>query len=231
MASEVVREMPGNDGSDGPGKFRPFTVSAGITLTIGVGLAVMAILYFRPAKEIVEVEVEKIIRMPAPPPRVVVKEVIKEVVKEVPSPAPKPLPPPVTQARTPQPWVGIWRPRTSELPMFKLQEAGGTVAGIYASAAGAVLPFKGGKVDGDAIVLVVDDSLFRVHFRLAMKDSQSLSVESWITDEDWLISLARANKKVRTRQQALAVQRQLAENAKLTRKRASLGTLYRGTDN
>ena len=70
-----------------------------------------------------------------------------------------------------------------------------------------------------------------MHFRLAVLDSASMSVTAWITDEDWLVSLARGNQMTRTPQQALAVRRQLAENARLTRKPASLGTFYRGTEN
>ena len=68
LEPEFVREEPRSFESEEPRTFRASLEAVGITLAIGIGLAVMAIRYLRaPAKEI-EV-VPEIIREPAPRPQ------------------------------------------------------------------------------------------------------------------------------------------------------------------
>jgi hypothetical protein len=167
--------------------------------------------------------------------------VIKEVIKEVPAPAPTP---PMTEVLVRNGWEGIWRPK-SQLPMFGLKNVGGRVTGVYAAQGGRVLRIQGGAVVGDSVEVVVDDGLFRVRFGLRPIDSESMKVEAWITDDDWLISLSRANKLVNQRsknartgrqvllqrQRALLVGLQMQANIMLTRKPSSLGVFYRGSEN
>jgi hypothetical protein len=200
-----------------------FLVSAFLTVLLGAGFAMAAIVILQPAP-VMEPQV-RIIREKGEP-EVIIQEVIKEVevVREVPV-----LQPPAEIARPAFTWNGMWRPKTSELPMFKLHESKGGISGQYAPSWSRVLSFQGGRIVGNAVEIVVDDSLFRVHFRLERIDEMSLNVTAWITDADWLISLERANKKVATRQEALLVRAQMEANMKMTRKRQDVGVFYRGT--
>lgn len=225
MQGSIVREMPINAGERKTAW--SFLISAGTTLMIGLGLAVSAMLCFRPAKEIVEVVKTVRVAAPAPPQKIVTQVVEKLVEKKVPlylpySPPPKPVP---------KGLFGIWRPRSSALPMFNIRNEGGTVAGTYASATGAVLHFTGGKVDGDTVEFVVDDKLLRQHFRLKQYlSASSMTCETFITDADWLLSLERAKEQSTSPQKELELRAILMESAKLTRAPLLLPTLYRGTE-
>lgn len=217
-----------------PRKLGSFFAAAGITLTIGVGLAVIMILHFKkppaPPPEVIRNPPEvRTIREPAPPPEVIIKEVVREVGRE--APALRPLPH-VVNIPGRKPWEGIWRPRNAPLPMFRLKQARGTVIGVYAPVSGAVLQLRGGREVGNAVEVAVDDCQFRVHFRLTVIDSTSVSAAGFITDEDWLISLQRANWKVKMMpQQAFEVRRQLEEYIALKGKPVSIGVLHRGLEN
>ncbi|MHB1423120.1 MAG: hypothetical protein ACYC3I_07990 [Gemmataceae bacterium] len=204
-----------------------FLAAVGITLTLGAGMAVglIALSKIAPVKN-----APPAVYTPPSKPEVVIQEIVKEVevIKEV--PAVQPAPPPV-EAPPSFSWQGIWRRKNAQLPMFRLKEMRGIVGGEYAPDWNTVLSFRGGKVSNNGVEIVVDNNMFRVHFRLAMANSEAVRVTACVTDEDWMISLARANKMVRTPQEALIARKIMEENIKLTRKPQDLGLFYRGTEN
>ena len=184
--------------SPGTGKAGTFIVAA-ITVLLGVGLAVGAIILFRPRPPVVEPapkiiykEVVRYEKEPAPPPQIIYKEVEKIV------PAT-----PVLEAKNIT-GEGVWRHKSGQLPMFKVKVSGKTVTGLYRRNWSRVLPFREGKPTANGVIVIVDDGLFRVHFELKMLNADALTVEAWVTDEDWLTVLARANNQLRTLQQAAA---------------------------
>jgi hypothetical protein len=82
-------------------------------------------------------------------------------------------------------------------------------------------------VSGDALEFVVDDALSRVHIRMALDGQDKAKVEQWVTDEDWMASLERANKAAKTRQQALVLRTALQQNARKFRKPVVIGVFTR----
>ena len=166
----------------------------------------------------VEKVVEKVVYKtePAPPP--------------LPEPPPEPPPPPPPQEETIQVkgvWDGVWRRNDNPLPMVRVKQSGDAVAGTFAAKWGAVLPFNDGAADGDNLVFVVDDQMFRVHLRMTMLGDAKAKVEQWVSDSDWEISLERAIKTVRTPQQAAVVRAILERNARKYRKPVLIGIFSR----
>jgi hypothetical protein len=209
-----------HDYSPRRGRLLSFLTSAGITASLGVGLAVMAIVFFRASKAepmVIEKPVVHYKEKPAPPPQIIYKEVENPV----------PLTP-VMAIAEPISWEGPWVHSSGRLPMFNLQLSRGTIMGTYAPNWSKVLHFQGGRITEDGVEFVVDDSLYRVHFRVKMLNAKAMSVTAWITDSDWLISLGRANNMQLTQQQAVMIRREMEEGAKM-RKPKSLGTFIRGT--
>lgn len=202
-----------------------FFMSAGATLVAGLVLAGLALYLLQPPPKVVEKPQVRIIREPAPPPQVVVREVVKEVIKNVPVPA-------VLKTPERKPWEGIWKHETGQLPMFQLKASGRSVTGRYAPNRGAVLGIAGGKDMGNGVELLVDDGLFRVKFRLTVAGDNLMNAQAWISDESWLDSLARgnSNRQVRTPEQAEMVIRILHENIKLTKQPQTIGLFVRGTE-
>jgi hypothetical protein len=203
-----------------------FGIAAVATVVIGAGLAGAAILHLRkppaPAPVVIESPPEiRVVEKPAPPPQVIVKEVRVTV------PAPAPPPPPVQLATANPVWDGVWRRRGNPLPMVRLKQLGQSVTGEIAPNWSAVLPFRDGCVVGDSVEFVADDGVFRKHFRMTLVGEDTAKLESLVTDDDWLTSLARANKAARTPQQALVLRLMLEHNAKEMRKPITVGTFTR----
>ena len=104
------------------------------------------------------------------------------------------------------------------LPMLQLKQMGSRVTGVYAPDWSGPLPFGDGKVDGDSVEFTVGDPIFRLHVRISMMRTDTATLQVWITDEDWLASLAKANRRVRTRRRkALRFRAILKRNLKLRR--------------
>ena len=76
----------------------------------------------------------------------------------------------------------------------------------------------------------VDDGVFRVHFRMVRIGEFGAEVEAWITADDWAESLIRANKIVRTPQQALLARLIMEKNAKNLGEPKIVGTFWRRPD-
>jgi hypothetical protein len=215
----------------------PWVVSAG-TVALGVAFALWISFRFRapeaPPPEIIrsgpEVrEVEK----PAPLPQVIIQEV-PEAEPEPPAAPPAPPPPrlaspPLLPAPPPVPsgWAGVWRQEKSPIPMFQLRDAGTSIAGTCVPMWGATLAFRDGKVLDDAVEFVVEDRVFRTHIRMTREAANRAKVEYWITDEDWLESYKRANKAIRTPQQALLWRVILEKNARLRGRPVTVGVFTR----
>ncbi|HJT78282.1 MAG TPA: hypothetical protein VJ739_13850, partial [Gemmataceae bacterium] len=72
-----------------------------------------------------------------------------------------------------------------------------------------------------------DDQIFRLHLRLTMTGEDKGTLESWVTDEDFLESLARANRVVRTPEQARISKFILEQDQKHLREPKMMGTFLR----
>ena len=196
MGNEMVGQEPERGGM--------FTPAAIGTILIGVGLAALGILHLRKPPAPPPVVVERppkieVRREPAPTPRVITRYVRVE------PPAPPPPPPRVEKPIAPSIWDGVWRRRKYALPMLQLKQMGSRVTGVYAPDWSGPLPFGDGKVDGDSVEFTVGDPIFRLHVRISMMRTDTATLQVWITDEDWLASLAKANRRVRTRAKVAAV--------------------------
>jgi hypothetical protein len=210
---------------------RMFGVTATVTLSLGVAAAVFVIYH-----------------MQAPPPRIVqtppeIKVLEKTVYAPAPKPAPLPPPPPVVVAKPPPPpepsrtpvlvrreWNGLWRRKETPLPMFKLNQSESSVAGSCAPNWSAVLQFSGGTATEETVEFVVDDNVFRIHVRMTMLGQDKAKVENWVSDDDWLLSLARANRAARTPQQAILARAVLERSAKKLRKPVVVGIFTRSEE-
>jgi hypothetical protein len=207
-----------------PGRGGAFKGAVAITVLIGAGLAAVMIFHLQaPPPKLVKGEREVVvIEKEAPPPKII----IQKESPPPPPPAPPPLPPlAVTPARSA--WEGIWRRKTEPLPMFAFKQSGRSVSGVLSPIdLGPAVPFKDG-VDLDGVLeFVVDDKVFRAHFRMILLDDNKAKLESWVTDEDFLVSLERAKKAVKTPQQGLVTQLMLDDSAK-RRKPRTVGTFWR----
>jgi hypothetical protein len=204
---------------------RTFVMAMLSTLGIGVVLAGLAIFHFRapdaPPPVVIDHPPEvRVVEKPAPPPQV--------IIKEVPIPAPSLPPPPLPQPTVTTVWGGVWRTNEYPLPMFRINQSGALVDGTYAPPNwGSPLSFRNGLVIGDTLEFVVEDQVFRAHFRMSMVGDSKAKVEEWVSDEDWMTSLERANKAARTPQQALQARAILEENAKRLRKPVTVGIFGR----
>jgi hypothetical protein len=201
-----------------------------VTVVMGAGLAALAIYQFRTRSQ------------PTPsqrtPPPVVIKTppeiryVEKPVPAQVPAaavdppPAP-PAPPPVEIEPVQSAWDGVWRPERSPLPIFELRQVGNSVMGKCAPNWSVVLSFRDGKTQGNTVAFAVADPVLRVHFRMTLLGTGMARLEGWITEEDWLVALANANKIVRTPQQALLARNILQGSAKRRGKPVNLGRFTR----
>jgi hypothetical protein len=224
--------MNRNRGRGGSPRGGMFGIAVLATVGIGVALAVPGILRLRaPAPVVIKPPPEvRVVEKPPPPPKV--------IIKGVPAPAPAPPPPPVAPPPPPPPPEavleakpvrdGVWRGKEHPLPMVQLRLSGESVAGTLAPDWSAVLPFCDGKVAGDAVEVAVDNGVFRTHFRMSLVDDGRAKLEAWVTDEDWMASLARANKLARPPRQAVVARRKLEHNARRLRKPKAVGTFLRG---
>jgi hypothetical protein len=200
------------------------------TVAIGLVLAGMAIYFFRappPPPPVVIPSPPEIhyVEKPAPNPPLV-------AVAPPPRPQPPPPPPPPPSAKieaVTSVWDGVWRREKNPLPMFKLRQDGDSIEGDYAPNWSGVYAFRDGKIVDNAVEFVATDGVFRAHFRMTMLGPDKAKVESCVTDEDWLIGLANANRMVRTPQQAQLARRILQETAKQKGKPVSMGIYVRGT--
>jgi hypothetical protein len=190
------------------------------TLVIGVGLALLAMHYFR-TRALQPVQV--------PGPR---------EVRNVGQPAP--VPPSLTPSAPPLPtdnpeavplvWDGIWRRPNYPLPMFQFEQSGEAVAGTYVPNWAEICYFSGGKAAAGRVEFVVADQLFRVHFRLVMVGDDRAEAVGWVTDEDWFAAFGNANRKAMTPQQAALARLVLENMGRQTGKRISLGIFVRGQE-
>jgi hypothetical protein len=169
--------------------------------------------------------VDRVVRVPAPAPA-----------------PPPPLPPPVVAAPTPERledrvittvlkeksvWEGTWRQEKVAVPMFRLSPDGEGVGGTCAANWGNIAKLRGGSVKGDVLEFVVDADVSPVHIRMAMTGEGKAKVEQWVTADDWMVSLERANKIAKTVQQRRVLHAVLEKNAQTYRKPVVIGTFIR----
>ncbi len=193
------------------------------TVAIGLVLAGMGIYFFRarsaPA-QIIKSEPEiRYVEKPAPVP--------PPVAPKPPRPAPPPPAAKIVAVRAV--WDGVWRREKYPLPMIRLYQAGNSIEGNYAPNWSGVYSFRNGWMGSNTVVFVVVDRVFRTHFRMTILGPDKAMVECCVTDEDWLIALANANKMVRTPLQALEARMILEEMAKGIGKPVNLGVFVRGS--
>jgi hypothetical protein len=199
------------------------------TVVMGIGAAVLLIVHMRqPAPVVIQTPpeikvVDRVVHVPAPTP-----------------PAPPPVPPPVfvapkTEERTlstvpkeESAWKGVWRRKESPLPMFKMNEDGqeGTCAANW----GTIVARKAASVAADALEFVVDEEIIRAHVRMKLTAPGKAKVEQWVTDDDWMTSLQRANKGNKTPLQRKAIKDVLLINARKYRKPVVIGIFIRQPD-
>ena len=79
--------------------------------------------------------------------------------------------------------------------MFKINDDG--TEGTCAANWGTIVPWRGGVVNGDSLELVVDEELIRADVRMTLTAPGKAKVEQWVTDDDWMTSLQRANRETR----------------------------------
>ena len=215
---------------------RMFSATVGLTLFIGVAAAILAIWHFSPPPPVViqtppetkVVEKEKLVYVPKPVATVIPPAPIVELPRLVPAaPEPPPESPTVAKIAAAGVWDGCWRRKESPLPMFRLHQEDSSVAGTCAANWGDISPLHAVGVSGDALEFIVDDVLSRVHIRMALDGQGKAKVEQWVTDDDWLTSLERANKTVKTPQQARVVRAALQQNARKFRKPVEIGVFTR----
>jgi hypothetical protein len=222
--NETVKEQRG----------RMFSVTVGLTLVIGVAAAILAIWHFSPPPPVVvqtppETKVvEKVVYVPkaAPVAPALPPAPIVELPHLVPVALP-PEPPTVAKIAATGVWDGVWRRKESPLPMFRLHQEDNAVAGTCAANWGPAVPLHGCGVTEDALEFVVDDVVSRVHIRMALDGQGKAKVEQWVTDDDWMTSLERANKTAKTPQQAHLVKVALQQNARKFRKPVLIGVFNR----
>jgi hypothetical protein len=168
------------------------------TVLCGLAVGVTAIHYFRAHPVPAPVVVQAAPSLPVKP-QIVERFVEKRV--EVPVPVPAAPAPRIESGSW---WDGVWRMPKYALPMFHLKVSGATLSGKYAPSWSAVNAFAGGKVlgDGSVVQFAVADQWNRVHFRMWLLHNGDARLEAWISPEDWLEMLARANARARTVQDA-----------------------------
>jgi hypothetical protein len=207
------------------------------TVVMGLGAAVLLILHMRqPAPVVVKTPpetkvVERIVHVPAPatPPA-------PPAPPPVLPPEPKPEPNPVetrmlsTVPKEKNVWEGGWRWNESPLPMFKVSQDGDGLAGTCAANWGTVVAWRNGVVTGNVLEFVVDEDISRVHVRMTMTAEGKSKVEQWVTDNDWMVSLERANKGAKTPLQRRAIKAALLQNAQKFRKPVVIGIFTRQGD-
>jgi hypothetical protein len=209
---------------------RLFVPAAVGTVVMGIGAAVLLIVHMQqPAPVVIKTPVDRIIRVPVP-----------AVPVPAPLPPPPPPPPPVVVAAPPPPPVervlstvpkeksvleGVWRRKESPLPMFKVSEDGqeGTCAANW----GTIVPWRNGSANGDVLEFVVDEEIIRAHVRMTLTAPGKARVEQWVTDNDWMVSLQRANKGAKTPLQRKAIKTELLQNATKYRKPVVIGIFIR----
>jgi hypothetical protein len=223
-----------------PQRGKMFGGMAGATVLIGVAIAVFIILRFRTPE-------------PLPPEIKEVEKVVERVVeKEVPAAsnggenaALKPsgifMPQPPTVNPAPQPfvaappilpeaqdWGGVWHQQRYPLPSFRMVPTANGVRGLCASNWSTdSLRFESSDLDRGTLRIIVDDGVFRLRFLMTKTGDNSAKVEAWLTDEDWSDCLIRANRKVRTVQEAILARAILENNFKHFRTRKTIGTFIR----
>jgi len=203
------------------------------TVAIGLVLAGMAIYHFRPHPAPPSVVIERppntpFVERPFTPPR---QGAVQPLLRFQPPPPRRPAPPPKTK-EVKSVWDGVWRTEKNPVPSFQLKLAGYSIVGNYAPPNwSGPYPIQEGMIVGDTVEFAVADQVLRAHFRMTMLEPDRATVESWITDEDWRSALAKANKTVRNRQQALQARLILNEAAKHIGKPVSQGIFVRGTSN
>ena len=205
------------------------------TVVMGIGLAVLLIVHMRQPKPVV---IEKPPVIIEKPPVIIEKPVTKTVEKVVRVEVP---PPPVsgtnkTEERTlttvpkeKSEWKGIWRRKETPLPMFKVGQDGqeGTCAANW----GTIVGWKAASVAADALEFVVDEDIIRaMPLRMTMTGKGKAKVEQWVTDDDWMTSLQRANRGAKTPQQRQAIKMTLLMNARRYRKPVVIGIFIRQAD-
>jgi hypothetical protein len=215
-----------------PERGSTFKVTVLVTLAIGVGMAALGIFHFRapepPPPEVIEKAPEvRYIEKPAPAP----PEVPEPLPVPVPLFKPAPPPPPAPPIKLPPigaAWEGVWRREEYPVPMFKFSQSGTLVEGTCVPNWGTSLPFSDGLAVDDTLEFVVDDrQVFRTHFKMTVAGKDRAKLEEWVTDEDLMMSLQRANKTARTPQQALVLRAIIEENSRKLRKPATVGIFTR----
>jgi hypothetical protein len=214
---------------------RVFGVATIATLVIGVSAAVWVINQMQPPPPVVietPPQIKVVEKKVYIHPDLVVSPVVElPKTPELSTAPPEPMDPPAeptTAKLVPTGvWDGVWRRSESPLPMFKLNQEGDGVAGTCAANWGAIVPVHGSSSKEDSLQFVVDDVVFRIHIRMTMEGQDRAKVVQWCTNDDWMTSLERANKKARTPQQARTLKTALRENAGKFRKPVTIGIFTR----
>jgi len=203
-----------------------------ITVALGVGLAVFVIFRFKaPRPQIIASPPEvRVVREPAPPQQVIIKEVPTPLMRQELPPTPSPAPPPPT---LPPPsnfvsgWTGVWRKEKGVFFVFQIKDDNSSITGTCLPNWGTYLPLRNATVIGNELSFTVEDGIIRTHFKMRKAGDNQAQLEYWITEDDWVESFKRANLAVRTPQQVLFYRQVLENNAKLRGKPVFAGLFNR----